>query len=73
MFSIVARLYVVASILILLGIVSIIMGFSIQWPDAQMCGAIFFVGGWLLVGLVSIASYSERILAALTEKNESAS
>lgn len=70
MLSAVARLTVVASLLIFLGIISIIMGFSPSWPDAQSCGAVFFVGGWLLVGLVSVASQLERIAAILSEKRE---
>jgi len=70
MMSAVARLTVVASLLILLGLVSIIMGFWADWPDAHPCGAIFFVGGWILVGLVAVASQLERIAATLSEKHE---
>jgi hypothetical protein len=53
-----------ALVLIALGAVSIIMGFSYKWPNAQPCGAIFFVGGCLLAGLAWIAWLLQRILAA---------
>ena len=60
----------IALVLIVLGVVSIIMGFSYQWPDAHPPGAIFFVGGWLLGGITWIGSILEKISAALAEKQE---
>jgi len=70
MMSAVARLSVVASLLIFLGLVSIVMGFWGSWPNAHMCGAIFFVGGWLLMGVVSATAELERIATILSEKSE---
>ena len=35
--------------------VLMILGFSYKWPDAHPCGAMFFVGGWLLLGLEQLA------------------
>jgi len=46
---------IVGVLMIVLGVVSIILGFSYKWPDAHPCGAIFFVGGWLLLGLEQLA------------------
>ena len=69
MLSVFARLSVVTAILIFLGVVAIFMGFSVKWPNAQVCGAIFFIGGWLLAGLVSIGSVLDRILAVLSQKD----
>ena len=42
-------------LMIVLGVVSIILGFSYKWPNAHPSGAIFFVGGWLLLGLEQLA------------------
>ncbi len=42
-------------LMIVLGVVSIILGFSYKWPDAHPSGAIFFVGGWLLLGFEQLA------------------
>jgi len=71
MLSVFARLAVVAAILVLLGTVAIVMGFSAKWPHAETPGAIFFVGGWMLAGLVAIAAKLEEILAAMSHKHES--
>jgi len=60
----------VGLVMIILGIVSIIMGFSVEWPDAHPAGAIFFAGGWLLVGLACVSGQLEKILAALQAKAE---
>ena len=63
-------LAVVGLVMIVLGVVAIIMGFSVQWPDAHPAGAIFFAGGWLLVGLAYISAQLAGILAALQAKAE---
>ena len=73
MLSVIAKLAIVAALMVFLGTVAIIMGFSDKWPDAQTSGAIFFVGGWLLAGLVSVASHLEGILSILSKKHESES
>ena len=56
--------------LIVLGVISIIMGFSFKWPGAHTPGAIFFVGGWVLGGISWIGSLLEKISAALAEKQQ---
>ena len=45
----------VAVSMIVLGAVSICMGFGPEFPDAHPSGAVFFVGGWLLLALEQIA------------------
>jgi len=57
-------LALVALILVVLGTVSIIMGFSCQWPAAPPCGATFFVGGCLPAGLARIAWLLQKVHAA---------
>ena len=54
-------LAIVALIMIVLGVVSIIMGFSFKWPNAQACGSIFFVGGWILLGIEQLAWHLRRV------------
>ena len=61
----------VAAVLIVLGTVSIIMSFSAKWYGARIPGAIFFVGGCLLVELLCLASQQGKILDALSDKRES--
>jgi len=71
MLSVVARLAVVSALLLLLGTVAIVMGFSDKWPNAQTPGAIFFVGGWLLAGLVAVDAKLEEILKTQLEQRKS--
>ena len=71
MLSVIAKLAVVSALMIFLGVIAIIMGFSAKWPNAETPGAIFFVGGWLLAGLVSVASHLEGILTIMSKKHES--
>ena len=52
---------IVAVAMVILGIVSIIMGFSFQWPDARVPGAVFFVGGWILLGIEQLAWHLRRL------------
>jgi hypothetical protein len=53
---------VVAGLLLVLGVVSIVMGFWPHWPSASVCGAVFFVGGWVLIGLDRIVWRLEKVL-----------
>ena len=62
---------IVALALIVLGVVAIVMGFSYKWPDAQPCGSVFFIGGWLLAGIQQIVCHIEKI-ADLSAKGPSA-
>ena len=57
-----------ALILVILGIVSIILGFGYAFPNARIPGTIFFVGGCLLFGVGWVTRQLDKILGALTEK-----
>ena len=49
---------IVAVVMIVLGVISIIMGLAMvspKYPDAQVCGAVFFAGGWILLGIEQLA------------------
>ena len=54
-------LTIIALIMIVIGTVSIILGFSYKWPDAHPSGAIFFVGGWILLGIEQLAWHLRRV------------
>ena len=62
---------IIAMILIVLGAVSIWYGFDHEYPNASSCGAIFFVGGFLLLGLERIVWHLAGILKALSDKPKS--
>ena len=63
-----AVLPIVAVAMIVLGTVTIIMGFSIKWPSAEVPGAIFFVGGWILLGIEQLAWHLRRVPKAPTQQ-----
>ena len=62
---------IMAIALIALGAVSIWLGFGYKYPDASGCGAVFFVGGCLLLGFERMAWYLTEILKSLPDKPKS--
>ena len=58
---------IIAWVLLILGVVSIVLGFGRTYDDASVCGAVFFVGGWLLIGLDRIAWHLQNLRAALMD------
>jgi len=59
---------IIAWVLLILGVVSIALGFGRKYDDASVCGAVFFVGGWLLIGLDRIAWNLQSLRAALMDR-----
>lgn len=59
---------VVALLMIILGAVSIVMGFWPDFPNTRAPGAVFFVGGWLLIGLDRICWRLDTLMQALAGK-----
>lgn len=60
---------IVGVIMIILGVVSIVLGFSPRWPQTRDAGAVFFVGGWLLIALDRIAWHLATIRSALSDRS----
>ena len=61
---------VVALLMIILGTVSICMGFCPNFPNTREAGAIFFIGGWLVIGLDRICWRLETLTQILAGKRE---
>ena len=58
---------IIAWVLLILGVVSIVLGFGRTYDDASVCGAVFFVGGWLLIGLDRVSWNLQNLRAALMD------
>jgi len=56
--------------MIILGTVSIFMGFHPNFPNTREAGAVFFVGGWLMIGLDRICWRLETLMQTLSGKPE---
>ena len=67
----IAKLTAVSALMIFLGLVAIILGALQMSRDVEVVGSFFFVGGWLLAGLMVVASHLKGILAILSKKHES--
>ena len=61
---------VIAVIMMVLGVVAIGMGFSIQYPEVRVSGSVFFVGGWLMLSLDRIVWGLEKIHSRLKQEKE---
>ena len=59
-------LLIVGVITIVFGVAAIIMGFFTEYPNAHDPGAIFFIGGWMVIGLDRIAWRLDRFLEAIS-------
>ena len=59
---------IVGVITIIFGVVAIIMGFFVNYPNAHAPGAVFFIGGWLVIGLDRIAWRLDRFLEAVSRR-----
>lgn len=61
---------IVAVGMMVLGVVAIAMGFNFRYPNATTAGAVFFIGGWLMISLDRIAWTLEKIYRRLRQEKQ---
>jgi hypothetical protein len=58
-------LIAVGVLMVVLGVISIVLGFYPSWPHASVCGAVVLAGGMVVVALEQLVRHVDQLRESL--------